>query len=657
MPCLVSPAILPLRPASRAAAPLLLLALIPPAARLYAQDVTVNYTGRLFGYYRIEATEPLDHGNSAKLSAVRFFLDKRADQKAKGPAALLLGMGDNFAPEFGASIQQEFKGPNVTSDWAPCRASAQAPENTEHLKEREHFAPESLYKSEFRLPVMADCDNVTRFLMAAGYRAIVPGREDFIYSATWLRRIAALMKGASDPALVHRSPFKTEADRIAEFSHEDSAKPPREWKNQASVIESQGNKLHMLAANLRVTVVDPDDKTKKTSCPLLFADDLAPEVLCVKGENAVTQQMDWLRRTDQSLRRQVAESLTRQAESTREFNTQLIENQQAILNTLVQGYKDQLSPDEQATLSDIASCTFDPTKPASKPEPNFGKTPKSCKELSLQPALNSPAIPRDSLFAVAEDLIDKIHADDLTTKTFHNVLLPEKSRGYIVPLLLHLIYQEQKNIGYTIADLPNGKHAVVIGVVGTETMQEISHDYFTLFPDDWDCHDPNPDLKNNIVCRNKPEFKVKEGVVSAVFPPSTNPKAKRFDLSVGDPRFAVTTLLRAAWAEKLNNPKDADIDFVIVMAQMPHTEADELGAHVRGDIEQWYTDKRGIHLDENCEPKKPCIEKNKNGIYVDENGAAIDPPPAIDLILSEAQQDHETPTIEIALTKGEDTRF
>lgn len=63
------------------------------------ESFQVDYTGALFGYYRTEFAE------KHRLPAVQAFLTGRTRN-----SPLLLGMGDNFAPEFGASLQLENKG-------------------------------------------------------------------------------------------------------------------------------------------------------------------------------------------------------------------------------------------------------------------------------------------------------------------------------------------------------------------------------------------------------------------------------------------------------------------------------------------------------------------------------------------------------------------
>jgi hypothetical protein len=82
-------------------------------------------------------------------------------------------MGDNFGPEFGAGIQGELN--NVPA----CILPANKP-----LPGHKNAAPEVLYNDENRSPNMAECDNVDRFLMKAGFSAIVPSKQDFLLHST-----------------------------------------------------------------------------------------------------------------------------------------------------------------------------------------------------------------------------------------------------------------------------------------------------------------------------------------------------------------------------------------------------------------------------------------------------------------------------------------
>src|ERR1039458_10147148 len=76
------------------------LSLLAPCV-LQGQSTTtqIDYTGSLYGYYRMEFNE----SDQNHLPPVGSFLDFRKSD----PSRLLLGMGDNFGPEFGASIQLE----------------------------------------------------------------------------------------------------------------------------------------------------------------------------------------------------------------------------------------------------------------------------------------------------------------------------------------------------------------------------------------------------------------------------------------------------------------------------------------------------------------------------------------------------------------------
>jgi hypothetical protein len=69
-----------------------------------SDDFKLDYTGALFGYYRIEPEARLvPTSRDGHLPVAGRFVG--VSSQRRGP--LLLGMGDNFAPEFGASIESE----------------------------------------------------------------------------------------------------------------------------------------------------------------------------------------------------------------------------------------------------------------------------------------------------------------------------------------------------------------------------------------------------------------------------------------------------------------------------------------------------------------------------------------------------------------------
>ncbi len=105
--------------------------------------LSIVYTGKLFGYYRIESGEQAPF----KLEPVRQFLD--ADRVRRCANSLLLGTGDNFAPEMGASLQLE-------NAFSPCKGVG--------VSGPKEGPPISNYKSNCRFAATAEDDNVANFL-------------------------------------------------------------------------------------------------------------------------------------------------------------------------------------------------------------------------------------------------------------------------------------------------------------------------------------------------------------------------------------------------------------------------------------------------------------------------------------------------------------
>ncbi len=213
-----------------------------------ADPLTIVYTGKLFGYYRIAP------GNSPTLlgPVQRFIASWNATKDASpGFRPLLLGMGDNFGPEFGASLQLE----NDKDE------DCKQPANSLSSERKEIVYPQSLYKRAERTPKQADCDNVVRFMTTLGYRAIVPGKEDLLYSPWWLNRIADSLRV-----------------RNAELQN---GKLP---SNPPGTHVDAGESLTLLAANLRMKVAVEKQAElgyKKTLpkglCPLLLDSQLLNE--------------------------------------------------------------------------------------------------------------------------------------------------------------------------------------------------------------------------------------------------------------------------------------------------------------------------------------------------------------------------------------------
>ena len=163
-------------------------------------------------------------------------------------------MGDNFGPQFGAALQME-NGTDVSDPYG-CYL---APTDRKNGETR----PETLYKDDNRVARAAKCDNVLNFMMRAGYRAVVPGREDFMYTSRWLRVSALLLKQAGQGATEIRNPdhalyllganLRIASSGGGQAEPSGESKPEQPGKGQGAA--PQGNKYSL-----------------KGRCPLLFAD-------------------------------------------------------------------------------------------------------------------------------------------------------------------------------------------------------------------------------------------------------------------------------------------------------------------------------------------------------------------------------------------------
>jgi hypothetical protein len=591
----------------------------------------IRYTGALFGYYRIEPD-----ASEASLDPPKLFVNQNPDP------SFLLGMGDNFGPEFGASVQRELpKG-------APCNQPIDA-----FRTGLDKLAPESLYKDEDRLPVKADCDNVTRFLMRAGYRAIVPGKEDFLYSARWLRRIAVLLHGAAatDPP----------PDTFPEL-FEDKLPKGFTFISDPGKDTFQYRPL-MLAANLRVnftakiTGLDLPADIKKQAlrnqpksdgysiCPLFFAwDPLQFPETCVSGGDrgdTVTTQMDWLRRLDATTPRgdcnlpstrqepcfPVADSMNLQARKDVTFRRQLLENEaQIVIATLRQFPEDQVGSLKAALGALSKDTAFHKLENRSVPLSLSPEGTKQLDGLRTWVANQGSKVDEDLYQLVAALQVTLQQLSDVATQSEKNFLFPPDARGAAVELLLEAIAKEQENVGYTISE-----GTLVIGVVGQETMQAVSPPNLQL------CTKWTPELAKPAITRNfapcDEGHRNLEGVRAAE--PLIAKGRLVGEVEVGDPILAVTTVLRAVWGRKrVARDKKNDFNKVVVMAQMPYAEAEELSAHILSTLK-----KTGDYGSSAAPQGNNCKDASTEDPYVD-------------LILSEAQPGHTSPDLELHYSRG-----
>lgn len=210
----------------------------PQAADNELLDVTVLYTGRLMGYFREPNWQsptsddssdcPIDlkpGGGYERLPMSHSAVDFDMAIAGATMGSVLVGSGDNFAPELAA---REFcvapalpglkkvnlpPGPRVGKDlfvwnpfagadgaWVPNEAVRNDEE--EQTRRKAHGMPtdprslsELLKSGRGFIPR----DNVAKFLTKRGYSAVVPGRHDFYFGPEHVRQVARLLAGSAIP--------------------------------------------------------------------------------------------------------------------------------------------------------------------------------------------------------------------------------------------------------------------------------------------------------------------------------------------------------------------------------------------------------------------------------------------------------------------------
>ncbi len=540
-------------PFVRCLAPLLIsvaLPVLPPCA-LHGQSTTtqIDYTGSLYGYYRMEFNEPdRDH-----LLPVKSFLDFRKSD----PSRLLLGLGDNFGPEFGAAIQLE----NLNTP-DPSQGGCKMPQTVD--PDTKETRPESLYKDDARMAPRANCDNVLNFLMHAGFRAVVPGSQDFMYTAQWLRASALLLS--------------------------DAARDPQ----QSAAIENHDHATYLLGANLRISL-------RGNRCPLLFSQNPygRDAFHCVGDATGLEPEpLDWLDRLDRLSRQSSNQSVNPTVQA-----LQQLAADSAFKAAGRQSVLDELAQDELK----IMQSAWGPRLGSLVPSGNdaSGKDKHGAQEL-VDLASNGPLNQKtleqilaslnqlDLVYTPERPLDPADRADFNTYRASMVTVLGNLSKladpslpanpgkqilkqtlgdcakgGSIGPCfvlaadariaaengLLRSIAMEEKDLGYTVAQLADGSSVLIIGITGQSTMKAVSQTNIRL------CQGAGKDAVSAFgLCGDR--ITGGNGTAIAVDPvPITEAIVRGAELMAAD-------------------QNQRPFDKIVVMAQMPHTEAEVLSERV-----------------------------------------------------------------------------
>ncbi len=530
------------------------------------QTTQIDYTGSLYGYYRMEFNE-LDQNH---LTPVKSFLDFRKSDSSR----LLLGMGDNFGPEFGASIQLE----NLNTP-DPSQGGCKLPQTID--PGTKETRPESLYKDDGRVAPRANCDNVLNFLMHAGFRAVVPGSQDFMYTAQWLRVSALLLS--------------------------DAARDPQ----QSAAIDNHDHAAYILGANLRITL-------KGDRCPLLFSQNpLGRDAFrCITDATGlVPEPLDWLGRLDRLSRQSADQSVNPTVQA-----IQQLAAESAAKASGRQTVLDELAHDELKILQSAWGSRLGSLAPSGNDA--SGKDTHGAQELielagtgsinqksldQILTALNQldlvytpehPLDPADradfntyraslvtilgNLSKLADPSLPSNPGKDLLQKTLGDCakggsigpcfVLTADARVAAENGLLRTVAMEEKNVGYTVAQSADGSNVLIIGITGQSTMKAVSQTNIRL------CPGTGTDFVNVFgACGDR--ITSGDGTVVANDPvPITEGIVRGAELLAAD-------------------QNQRPFDKIVVIAQMPHTEAEVLSERVSTLLRLDAVQGRQYHVD------------------------------------------------------------
>jgi hypothetical protein len=591
------------------------------------QQLRVDYTGGLYGYFRDDA--PTFHDTDG---LVGHFI-----QVHGGEGHLLLGMGDNFGPEFGASIQEE--------DRANCGLPTDPSERL----------PQALYKDDLRVAKSAECDNVANFLLKAGYRVIVPGREDFMYGSGWLRMMAANLRAArsadngdkrltvlaanlrlrlqssSDPEgsssgkLKNLCPLLFAPDRsllstgkVSEGGQsEDTSFEPATCSTQTA--DSPPELLDVLD-RMTLVVGNPQIEASITDADTYYAEVRKSPDVTQHRNQILTNQLDQLRLMSWGLARTrglLAQITILQKKFNAATPAFLRPADLVALRDCVASLSDATSPCPVANTS--AAQGEAPTRMQNQPPCTFHKLPNSGDLTDLNAFANG-LLRVFATICSTEPSPSTVHTDD-------RLIVDSEAGRAGIRALLHAIAREQWNVGYTIASTnpdETSPQTLIIGVVGESTLQDVSRTNREF------CFSVQPDSGSAAVaynyCDRKGEQHKHENLQAQVY--ELNP---------------VQTIVALARAAKLTHPQ---IQSVIVMAQMPHTEAEELAAAVKKEY-----DRLEFVVARPCDSRETSAG-DKDNVACSESLLKEQRIPQVAFILSEAQDDHASGDFEMFYSRG-----
>lgn len=212
-----------------------------------AQSTTqVIYTGKLMGYFRSPSHQNRDATRGCSASDDSAAASQFEALRASSPKAILVGTGDNFAPELEARLFNKDE-----------KSETNRPGNKELYYWSEDDKEWIYFKDLKKHPTLEatialgratiPTDNVGCFLAGARFAAIVPGKHDFYFGPERLRELARFMATLSFEDMKgygfksdYRPPQMLGANLVIKTSPVDSpstitTKPKSKWPDESSI--------------------------------------------------------------------------------------------------------------------------------------------------------------------------------------------------------------------------------------------------------------------------------------------------------------------------------------------------------------------------------------------------------------------------------------
>ena len=246
---------------------------VNPAIQPPTVERRIVYTGKLLGHFRVpnlqdaklDQCPKLDETHGGASDAALEFLKLRE----KNPNAILVGTGDNFAPQFEARTFSPVpinRGPGKYSygnkelfNW----------DGTRWLDYKDDTPPGRALKKKLKNGLgTIPTDNVGCFLAAAKYAAVVPGKHDFYFGADRVRLLARFMAGIKSAGgyepvqmLGANLVMSTSEIKSQDLLPREIEKPwwsPHEWPKNYPVLNLQdGDSIYPWYSYVKIKLIEP----------------------------------------------------------------------------------------------------------------------------------------------------------------------------------------------------------------------------------------------------------------------------------------------------------------------------------------------------------------------------------------------------------------